>query len=436
MEPILIGISGIGVMLFLLFWGVPVAVSMGITAFLGYGVLRGWGPSLALAGSVLFDKAKSYELAVIGLFILMGSFILHSGIASRLFDTLNRWLSWIRGGMVVATTMSCAVFGACCGSSLATAATFSRIAVPELLRYGHHPEIATAAVAAAGTQAVLIPPSALMVIYAILCELPVGKCLVAGFLPGALSAFLYMVTVLAVVRLRPYLAPKVAKTFSWAERLRTLPNVLPLILIGAFILCALFFGWAGVTEVGGVGAFACLMTALIVAGPRKAHLEEASRHAGRQTAMILFIIIAAVWYSRFIAISGLPTAVVDWVAASNIPPYGVLAVVLLMYVVLGMVMDVIGMLVITLPLVFPLITKLGFDPIWFGVIVIKMSEIAAITPPVGLNVYVTKVGVGNMATIGEIFKGCLYFLVADIATLLILIAVPQISLLLPQYMAY
>ena len=152
--------------------------------------------------------------------------------------------------------------------------------------------------------------------------------------------------------------------------------------------------------------------------------------------MILFIIIAAVWYSRFIAISGLPTAVVDWVAASNIPPYGVLAVVLFMYVVLGMVMDVIGMLVITLPLVFPLITKLGFDPIWFGVIVIKMSEIAAITPPVGLNVYVTKVGVGNMATIGQIFKGCLYFLVADIATLLILIAVPQISLLLPQYMAY
>ena len=436
METVLIGIVGICLMLALLLWGVPVAVSMGLTAFLGYGVLRGWDASLALAGAVVFEKAKSYELAVIGLFILMGSFILHAGIAGRLFDTLNKWLSWIRGGMVVATTMSCAVFGACCGSSLATAATFSRVAVPELIRYKHHPEIATAAVAASGTQAVLIPPSALMVIYAILSELPVGKCLVAGFLPGALSAFLYAVTILVVVRVRPYLVPRALRRFSWKERLQVLPNILPLLAIGTFILFALFFGWAGVTEIGGVGAFACFVTALLMAGPRKAHIGQASKHAGRQTAMILFIIIGAVWYSRFIAISRLPTAVVDWVAASNMPRYSVLAAILLMYVVLGMVMDVIGMLVITLPLVMPLIMKLGFDPIWFGVIVIKMSEIAAITPPVGLNVYVTKVGVGDTATLGQIFKGCLYFLVADIATLLILIAVPEISLFLPRHMAY
>ena len=432
MEPLDYGVIGIVALSVLILLGVRIFVAAGLVGFCGLWALRGFDKAVGISGHIPYSDTTSYALSVLPLFILIGYLAHHAGIVQGAYRCARAWLGWLPGGLAIATVFASAGFAAVSGASTATAAVFSRIAVPELLRYRYQPGLAAAVVAAGGTLASLIPPSAIMVVYGIITETSIGGLLLAGFIPGMISAALYASVILVRFGLNPALAEPVAPA-RWSERISTLPDVLPILLVIGAVLGGMYTGWATPTEVGALGAFIIFVMALLKRALTGANLLESLVDTAKLTVMIFSIIWGVLIFVRFLAFAGVSTAFAQWIAAIGVSPYLVLLFVIALYLVLGMFMDGIGMLLLTLPVVFPVMTTLGFDPIWFGIIVVKMVEVGLLTPPVGLNVYVVN-GVRPDIPLQAIFRGVWPFVLADFACIALFIAFPQVVTFLPSLM--
>ncbi|MCF2872572.1 TRAP transporter large permease [Octadecabacter sp. G9-8] len=429
-DPFLVGIITLSLLLVLIFLGVRVVFAAAVVGLLGLVELRGWGPAAGIIGTIPHSKSSSYALSVLPMFIFIGFLAFHAGMTQQLFDAARKWLGWMPGGLAVATVFATAGFAAVSGASTATAAVFSRVAIPEMLKYGYDRRMAAGVVASAGTLATLIPPSAILVIYAIIVEQSVGKLLLAGFLPGIFSAFVYAGIIVVWAMLKPGSAPSV-KGFTWGERMRTLPGISPIALVVLIIMTAIYGGWATPTEAGALGAFVVFVLAIARGTPMKS-IKDSLMESAKLTVMIFSLIWGVLIFVRFLGFSGIPGAFTEWVVSLDVAPMTIMICILLAYAVLGMFMDAIGMLLLTLPVVYPAVIALGFDPIWFGIIAVKMAEVCLITPPIGLNCFVVN-GVRPDIPLGTVFRGVALFFIADVITIAALLMFPEIVTWLPNF---
>lgn len=433
MDSLLAGIIGIGAFLFLLVMGVPVAVSMFVVGFVGCVAVLGLGSGLSLLGTTPYAIASTYQYVCLPLFLLMGSFSLYGGFGKGAYEATYRLVSKLSGGLAIATTLACGAFGAASGSSVAAAAIFSRVSLPEMLKYRYDPKLALGCVAAAGTFATMIPPSINLIVYGMFTDTSIVKLFMAGILPGLFTVLVYSVSIVVRVRRNPQLAPPAAdEVFTWKDRAAALPMMWPIIVLAILIIGGTYLGWFTATEAGGAGALAAFLIAVKQQGFKGARLPDALLETAQTTAMIFAILIGSILFSRFIAVSQIPAELATYLAGLPVPRVVILTCFLIMYFLLGMVVSALGMLAITLPIVAPVVEALGYDLIWFGIIAIKMCEIAVVTPPVGLNVYVVKGVVGEGATLEQIFAGIYPFIGCDAVVLAFLIAFPHIALLLPN----
>ena len=424
-----IGLIGVGVLVFLVFTGMRVVYAASLVGLGGLVAIVGWDAGAGIIGTIPHSKSVSYTLSVLPMFILIGFLAFHAGFTNAIFDAARKWIGWVPGGLAVASVFAAAGFAAVSGASTATAAVFSRIAIPEMLKYGYDRKLAAGVVAAGGTLASLIPPSAILVIYAVIVEQSVGALLLAGFIPGVFSALIYVVMIIGMAKKNPESAPAVGG-YSWGERFRAIPGTLPIVFVIGIIFSSLYLGWATPTEAGALGAGVVFVVALLH-GMRWKSFQEALLDTAKLTAMIFSIIWGVLAFVRFLGFAGLPEAFATWVVGLPLPPMLIMIGILLFYAVLGMFMDAIGMLLLTLPVVYPAVIALGFDPIWFGIIVVKMAEICLITPPIGLNCYVVN-GVRPDIPLQDVFKGIAPFFIADVVTVGLLLAFPGIILWLPN----
>lgn len=453
MAPIDMGLWVSGFMLFAVLIGVRVAFAAAIAGFLGLlwfftakvGFEKAFWIAVKMAGTIPHSKVSTSALSLIPVFILIGFLAYYAGLTRSLFEAAKRWVGWLPGGMALATVFSTAGFAAVSGASVATSAVFARIAIPEMLRLGYNKHFSAGVVAASGTLASLIPPSAILVIYAIIVEQDVGALLIAGFLPGAVSALIYAGLVIGLAVMKPGYGPPI-KGFSWTERFTSLPPTLPIFFVVGIIIFSVYGGWGTPTEAGALGAFVVFCMA-VYKGMKWGNFKDALMEAGKLTVMIFSIIWGVLLYVRFLGFADLPSAFSDWISGLDQNPMITLLLILLGYAVLGMFMDAIGMLLLTLPVVFPAVIALNGGPdvtaadsafgvsaagcaIWFGIIVVKMAEFCLITPPIGLNCFVVA-GVRPELSVQDVFRGVTPFFFADMATIIALIAFPSIVLWLP-----
>lgn len=458
MDSIDIGLWVTGAMLVFVLLGVRVAFAAATAGFLGLvwifsaklGFDRGFLVAVKMAGTIPHSKVSSLALSLIPAFILIGFLAYHAGLTKSLFEAAKRWVGWLPGGMGVATVFSTAGFAAVSGASVATSAVFARIAVPEMLKLGYDKRFAAGVVAAGGTLASLIPPSAILVIYAIIVEQDVGALLMAGFLPGAFSALVYGALVIIMAVTRKNFGPPV-RGYTWKQRFESVPGAMPIFVVVGIIMVCIYGGVGTPTEAGALGAFVILCMALYN-GSRWPELKASLMETAKLSAMIFAIIWGVLIYVRFLGFADLPTAFSDWIVSLEQSPLLTLLLILCAYAVLGMFMDAIGMLLLTLPVVYPAVIALngGIDvtaaesafgvsgtgcAIWFGIIVVKMAELCLITPPIGLNCFVVA-GVRPECSVQDVFRGCTPFFVADVLTIAALIALPGIVLWLPGMMGY
>ena len=431
MDDFTIGIIGTVALLVLVVIGMRVAFAGALVGLIGLASVIGWDTAVAMMGTVPHSKTVTYTLSVLPMFILIGFLAFHAGITQALFDAARKWIGWVPGGLAIATVFSAAGFAAVSGASTSTAAVFARIAIPDMLRYGYDRRLAAGVVAAGGTLATLIPPSGILVIYAIIVEESVGRLLVAGFLPGIFSAVVYAGLIALMAWWKPELGPPV-RGFGWGERMLSLPPTLPIVGVVAIIFGSVYYGWATPTEAGAAGAFVVFVMAL-ARGMRWTSLKEALLETAKLTVMIFTIIWGVLMFVRFLGYTQVTVAFADWIVGLPFEPIWILLMILLGYAVLGMFMDAIGMLLLTLPVVYPAVVALGFDPIWFGIIVVKMVEICLITPPIGLNCFVVS-GVRPDIPLSDVFRGIVPFFIADVLTVAGLIMFPGIVLYLPNQM--
>ena len=448
-DDLTIGLFGIVLLVALVLAGVRVFVAAALAGFVGLVLLRGWSTAIAIVGTIPHSKTVTYALSVLPLFILIGFLAFHAGFTKRLFETARRWVGWVPGGLAVSTVFASAGFAAVSGASTATAAVFSRVAIPDMVKHGYHRRLIAGVVAAGGTLASLIPPSAILVIYAIIVEQSVGKLLLAGLLPGLVSVLIYTVLIIGMCTAKPKLGASITGV-SFKERIESLPGALPILLVVGTIFGALYTGFATPTEAGALGAAIIFLLYFGRSLLQKSFssFRENMFKALMETAKLTVMIFTLIWgvfiFVRFLGYAGLPSAFADWVVTLNVSPLVIMIGILLAYAILGMFMDAIGMLILTLPVVFPAVIVLGYDPIWFGVIVVKMAEICLITPPIGLNCFVvagvsrelqTPSGTSLSIPLQDVFRGVGPFFVADVVTVAILLIFPDIVLWLPNTMA-
>ncbi|UOM34780.1 TRAP transporter large permease [Acuticoccus sp. I52.16.1] len=447
-DPTAVGIYCIILLMVLVVCGVRVVFAAGIAGLVGLVELIGWGPAASTVGSIPYSKSVSFVLGLLPMFILIGYLAFHAGMTKSLFHAAKVWIGWVPGGLAVASVFAAAGFAAVSGASVATAAVFSRVAIPEMLEAKYDRRLAAGVVAAGGTLASLIPPSAILVIYAIIVEESVGALLLAGFLPGIFSAVIYALIIIVWSSTHEGIGPPV-RGFGWGERLRSTWGLLPIVSVVVIIVSAIYGGWATPTEAGALGAFVVLVVA-VINGMRIKHLKDALMETSKLVVMIFSLIWGVLIFGRFLGFSGLPETFANWILAFDTDPYIILACILMGYVVLGMFMDAIGLLLLTLPVVYPAMMALNGGPdvtaaesafglsggqasVWFGIIVVKMAEVCLITPPIGLNCFVVA-GVRPDIPLADVFRGVALFFVADILTLVLLIMFPQIITWLPDLM--
>ena len=462
MDPITIGLWTTAGMLVFVVLGMRVAFAAGLAGFVGlvwlrwngfdYNPERFWKAleiSVKVAGQVPHSKVSANALSLIPTFILIGYLAYYAGLTRALFEAAKRWIAWVPGGLAVSTVFATAGFAAVSGASVATAAVFSRIAIPEMLKIGYNKRFAAGVVAAGGTLASLIPPSAILVIYAIIVEQDVGKLLLAGFIPGAFSAFVYATLIITIALVFKSVGPPV-RGFTWGQRFAALPPALPIVAVVVIIIFFVYnpFGdaWGTPTEGGAIGAFIVFLMALY-RGMRWTELKSALLETAKLTVMIFTIIWGVLIYVRFLGFAELPAAFSDWITSLEMSPMLILVCILLAYAVLGMFMDAIGMLLLTLPVVYPAVMALNggegvsaadsafgmsgeMCAIWFGILVVKMAEFCLITPPIGLNCFVVA-GVRPDLSVQDVFRGVMPFFIADAITIALLVAFPIIVLWLP-----
>jgi len=432
MEPATLGIVGFGVTLLLILFRVPVAIAMGVVGAIGFGLVNGWTSVGFVMGSAPFEAVFPYSLSVLPLFLMMGVFAARAGLSTSLFRGVNAFIGHLRGGLAMATVGACAGFGAICGSSLATAATMGRVALPEMRRHGYADSLAAASIAAGGTLGVLIPPSVLLVIYGLLTEQSIGALFMAALLPGLLATLLYMAAVWVQTGLEPDLAPR-ADRHSWAERARTLLDIWPVALLFAVVIGGIYAGLFSPTEAAAVGAFGAVALALLRGGFTAPMFGACIAETAEITGMIFLILIGSAVFNYFIETTGLPHLLIESVEAARLTPLAVLILLMAFYVVLGCFMDALSMILLTVPFVFPLIASLGIDPIWFGILLVTVAELGLITPPVGMNLFVIQ-AVDRSLTLQTVVRGVLPFLAADMVRLALLIAFPGLTLFLPGWL--
>ncbi len=430
-NPFLVGLIALGMMMILMLLGVRVVFSAAIIGLLGLVELLGWGPAAGIVGTIPHSKSSTYALSVLPMFIFIGFLAFHAGMTRQLFDAARKWVGWLPGGLAVATVFATAGFAAVSGASTATAAVFSRVAIPEMLKYGYDKKLAAGVVAAGGTLASLIPPSAILVIYAIIVEESVGKLLLAGFLPGLVSALIYAGIIIAWALFRPHEAPSVGG-YTWGDRMKSLPGISPIFAVVVIIISAIYNGWATPTEAGALGAAVVFLIA-ILRGTSLHAIKGSLMESAKLTVMIFSMIWGVLIFVRFLGFSGLPEAFTSWIVQLDTSPTVIMICILLAYALLGMFMDAIGMLLLTLPVVYPAVIALGYDSIWFGIIVVKMAEVCLITPPIGLNCFVVN-GVRPDISLTQVFRGIAIFFVADVLTIAVLFTFPEIVTWLPDLM--
>lgn len=434
MEPITAGLLGFVALLGFLALRVPIGFALISVSFCGIWFLRDFKVAWTQLGTVPHEFSASWTLSAIPMFILMGGFAHHSGITTRLFDAARLWLGRLPGGLAVATSAASAGFAAASGSSVAMAAAMSRIAVPEMLKAGYQPSLATATVAAAGTIGSMIPPSILFILFGWYTETPIGKLFIAGILPGILTASLYIVMIISRCSLDPTLAPRLKSSAPMAAKLDALIKVWPLPLLIFIVIFGLYSGLTSATEAGAFGAFGALVIALLMRKMTWAKFYSALIETVKSVATILFIAIGAVMLTRFMAMSGLPAMVAGLMEGGTVDMLHVIVFMAVIYIVLGMFLDPLGIILITLPILMPMFEAARMDMIWVGVMVVKLIEIGLITPPVGLNAFIVRSSLGDSVKLGDIFRGLWWFIALELFVFVLLACFPQISLFLPNQM--
>src|SRR5947208_3463522 len=409
---------------------VPVGMAMGLVGVSGFAFIVGGAAALKNVGHTTMRTVTDYNFAVVPLFLLMGAFATTSGMSRELFRGANAFVGHLKGGLGIATIAACGGFAAICGSSVATAATFSRVAYPEMRAFGYPQSFATGVVAAGGTLGIMIPPSTVLAVYGLITEQDVGKLFIAGVLPGALAVAMYMITITMIGWTRPKFLPEGPRS-SWKERLAALRDIWATLLLFAFVIGGLSGGLFTATEAAGAGG-------AFVIGVARGRLSPADIYRSllettRVTAAVFTVLIGAILFGYFLTVTQTPQKVTEFLTGLGLGRYGVLSLIMIMYLVLGCLMDALAMIIITVPIIFPVIKELGFDPIWFGVIIVMTVELGLIHPPVGMNIFVIKSVVEDVK-ISTIFYGVLPFIVTDIVRLIILIAFPAIALYLPSKM--
>jgi tripartite ATP-independent transporter DctM subunit len=434
MSSEIVGAVGLVVLLLCLATGIPIGLAAALIGFLGIWNLVGLMPALGALGLVPYSKAASYAFTVLPLFILMGYFAFNAGLATKAFETGKRWMGHLPGGLAMATITACAAFGACCGMSVATSAIMGRLVIPEMEKLHYKPHLAAGVVAASGTFAAMIPPSGIMVVYAIMAEVSVGKMLMAGLFPGIITAIFYGAMLYVRVKRYPSLTGDTIQPYPWKERIKYLPQLWSVFVIALVIIGGIYTGIFTPTEAAAIGASVSLLLLLIAnKKDRWSLFKKSIAETAQTTAMVFLIIVGIVIFAKFLALSRLPYSIVEWISELNMNRYAVLVCMIFFYIGLGMFMESIGMLLLSIPVALPIIESFGFSPIWFGVIVVKTIEIALVTPPVGLNVYVIK-GVAPHIAIEDIFRGSIPFILMDILIIMMMMAFPQIVMFIPNQM--
>lgn len=434
MEPATVFVFALVLLFVLLAMRMPIAFALAIVSAGGILMIRGPKAAMSMLGSVTHDFAAHWTLSAIPMFLLMGSFAYHGGLTTSLFKAGRIWLSRLPGGLAVATNVATAMFAASSGSSLATASAMTRLAAPEMLKAGYSPSLATSVIACSGTIGALIPPSILFVVYAWYTQQNVGMLLMAGLLPGILTAVVYTALIIGRCVINPSLAPSVNDSYSWSERLAVLREIWPIPVLISVVMGSIYGGIATATEAAALGSVATLALVVLRGEYNWDFFKNAVNDAVSSSATLFFVALAAALFAKLLALSGIAPIVGDFIESSNFSELQLILVVVVLYLLLGMFLDPLGILLITLPILLPAFDVLGTNLIWLGVIVVKMIEIGLLTPPVGLMVFVVKGVIGDEVPLKSIFGGVVWFLMAEVVIMGLLIAFPWISLVLPNLM--
>jgi len=433
LDPVIAGVIGTVLVFILLFLGMPIAFALMLVGFAGISYLASIEAALPIAARTVYEVSAYYPYTVIPLFIVMGGFAGSSGMTKDLYSTFDKWFRKLPGGLAIATIGACAGFAAVSGSSVATAATMGTVALPEMKRFNYHPRLATGSVAAGGTLGFLIPPSIGFIVYGMLTEQSIGKLLVAGMIPGLILAVAYMAIVVVWVKLNPSVAPVSPEAVSWREKFSALLGVWEPLAIFLLVMGGIYGGLFTPTEAGAMGATVLFLVAIIKRKLNRQNLAGALLEAVRISVMVLFLVAGANVFSYFLALSTIPMKVASWAAVLEVSPYLIHTIIVIIYLFLGCFLDAISMMVLTMPVIFPVILALGFNPIWFGVIAVLMMEAGLITPPMGLNIF-TVAGVAKDVPIETIFRGVAPFLLSIFAIVILITIFPKLALFLPNMM--
>lgn len=434
MNPIQIGIAGVVLLIALLFTNFPVAFCMALIGVLGFGYLVAPEPALNIIIKDFYTVFSSYDLTVVPLFVFMGQILFYSGISRKLYDAALAWLGHYKGGLAMATVGACACFSAICGSTNATAATMASVALPEMKRLGYRDELATGTVAAGGSLGILIPPSTIFIVYGIMTEQSIGKLFMAGILPGILLSMIFVAAIYIWVSLKPDIAPT-AEKLGFREKIRSLSGLVEVLVLFILVMGGLFIGIFTPTEAGAVGALGGVLIPLVSGQLTWKGFLEALYSSTRTTSMILMIVAGATVFGHFLAVTTIPATLSGWVVGLPFPPWGIMLVIMFFFLIGGCFMDALGMVLLTIPIFYPVAIAIGYDPIWFGVVIVLVTELGVITPPVGINVYVVS-GIAKDVPLEVIFKGAFPFVLGLTAYLVIMLLFPQIALFLPSLVAY
>ncbi len=431
MSTATLGLIGIAAFMLLIFLRMPIAFAMAITGFIGFSYMTSFSAGMNMVVRELYSSFSSYTLSVIPMFVWMGFLAYYSGIGTRLYVFAYRLIGHWPAGLAIATQMACAVFGAICGSNTATAATMGAIALPEMKKYNYDHSLSTASVAAGGVLGVLIPPSVIFIVYGMATQQSIGKLFIAGILPGILLMMLYIAVIFVWAKKRPEIGPS-GPRFTWKERLSSLRGgLLEVIIIFALSMGGLFAGWFTATEAGAVGAIGVLLVSLAGRNLSWENFKRSLFDTTKTTAMIMLLVAASIIFGRFMAVSRIPFEAANWAASLDLAPFVVMGLILLIYLILGCFIDALAMILLTIPIFYPIaVGHLGFDPIWFGVIIVLVVAMGVITPPVGMNVYIIK-AVAPYVPLDVIFRGIWPFLLAIIVCVALLMIFPQIATFLP-----
>ncbi|WP_419661788.1 DctM5: C4-TRAP dicarboxylate transport system permease [Desulfosarcina variabilis str. Montpellier] len=433
MDPVIVGVLGIFLLLLLFALNMPVSFAMAFVGFAGFGYLVSWDAAISLLIRDIFSQLTNYPLNVIVLFVLMGSFAFASGMSSRLYESANTISGKMPAGLAVATIMACSGFAAICGSTAATVATIGRVALPEMRRFGYSRRLSTGCIASAGVIGILIPPSTIFIVYGILTEQSIGSLFAAGIVPGIVLALFFVITAFIVAIRNKDIAPS-GQASSLTDKLKALWRISDIFLLFILSIGGLFLGWYSPNQAAGVGAAGALVLGMIHRELTWKKFVQASKEGLRTACMIMMLIAGASVFGKFMAVTTIPANLSMWVSELPLPPVGIIALICLMFFLGGCFLDAMALIMLTIPIIYPVVLQLNYDPIWFGVVIVLISQIAVVTPPVGVNVYVTK-GIVPDVPIADIFRGTFPFLVAMFILLVIVLVMPDMIMWLPNLLS-